>query len=65
MSPSYLGAQAVKNVSDILTLHLPETIRGWRLGRGELASVLAKAGPPGRPPDEGGRGPGGWPMRTP
>ncbi|MHA1603024.1 MAG: hypothetical protein ACTSWF_00005, partial [Candidatus Freyarchaeota archaeon] len=30
-------------MSDILTLHLPETIRGWRLGRGELARVLARS----------------------
>ena len=42
-SPKFLGAWVVKNVSDILTLHLPETIRGWRLGRGELARVLARS----------------------
>ncbi|MEM2133598.1 MAG: hypothetical protein QXG44_02010 [Candidatus Jordarchaeaceae archaeon] len=33
----------VKNVSDTLLSSLPETIRGWRMGRGELAEILARA----------------------
>ncbi|MEX2706343.1 MAG: hypothetical protein Q6352_013990 [Candidatus Freyrarchaeum guaymaensis] len=42
-SPNFLLTSVVKNVSDTLTLHLPEAIKGWRLGRGELAGVLARA----------------------
>jgi len=54
-SPNSLLTSVVKNVSETLTLHLPEAIKGWRLGRGELAGVLARAAPP----DEDGGGPGG------
>jgi len=42
-SPNSLLTSVVKNVSETLTLHLPEAIKGWRLGRGELAGVLARA----------------------
>ena len=42
-SPNFLLTNVVKNVSETLTLHLPEAIKGWRLGRGELAGVLARA----------------------
>jgi len=37
-SPKSFCAQVVKNVSDTLTSSLSETIMGWRLGRGELAT---------------------------
>ncbi|MEX2704761.1 MAG: hypothetical protein Q6352_005820 [Candidatus Freyrarchaeum guaymaensis] len=30
-------------MSDTLKLHLPEATKGWKLGRGELAGVLARA----------------------
>jgi hypothetical protein len=39
-SPGSFCAQVVKNVSDTLKSSLPETITGWRLGRGELATIL-------------------------
>ena len=42
-SPGSFCVQVVKNVSDILTSSLPETIMGWRLGRGELATILTRA----------------------
>ncbi|MEM3564740.1 MAG: hypothetical protein QXR19_16030 [Candidatus Jordarchaeaceae archaeon] len=35
--------QVVKNVSDTLMSNLPQTIRGWRMGREKLAKILARA----------------------
>ncbi|MEX2706609.1 MAG: hypothetical protein Q6352_015355 [Candidatus Freyrarchaeum guaymaensis] len=42
-SPNFLLTSVVKNLSDTLKLHLPEAIKGWKLGRSELAGVLARA----------------------
>ncbi|MEM2135154.1 MAG: hypothetical protein QXG44_09935, partial [Candidatus Jordarchaeaceae archaeon] len=42
-SPQSLCIQVVKNVSDTLMSNLPQTIRGWRMGREKLAKILARA----------------------
>ncbi len=34
--PNFLLTNAVKNVSETLTLHLPEAIKGWRPGAGAI-----------------------------
>jgi len=42
-APHYIFHKAIIKVTDIISNTLPESIKGWRVGRRELAKILIKA----------------------